>query len=134
MTEVFDGGCLCGAVRFRATGRPKWVLWCHCQSCRKHSGAPASVFVAFETTAIASLAGEIAQYASSPGVVRGFCRGCGSTLSCSNAGWPGEIHLHVGAFDQAVRLAPHGEIFPDERLAWFPSPTPPPEAGATDTP
>jgi hypothetical protein len=22
----------------------KWVAWCHCQSCRKHSGAPVSVF------------------------------------------------------------------------------------------
>jgi hypothetical protein len=39
-TDQFEGGCLCGAVRFTATGQPKGVYWCHCQSCRKHSGAP----------------------------------------------------------------------------------------------
>jgi len=51
MREQFEGGCLCGAVRFVATGQPKWVSWSHCQSCRKHGGAPVSVFVAFERSA-----------------------------------------------------------------------------------
>jgi hypothetical protein len=44
-SDRFEGGCLCGAVRFVATGQPKGVAWCHCESCRKHSGAPVSVFV-----------------------------------------------------------------------------------------
>jgi len=48
MDDQFEGGCLCGAVRFVATGQPKWMAWCHCQSCRRHSGAPVSVFAAFE--------------------------------------------------------------------------------------
>ena len=50
-SDRFEGGCLCGAVRFVATGQPKGVAWCHCESCRKHSGAPVSVFVAYERTA-----------------------------------------------------------------------------------
>jgi hypothetical protein len=51
MTDQFEGGCLCGAVRFVATGEPESVAWCHCQSCRKHSGAPVSVFAAFKNAA-----------------------------------------------------------------------------------
>jgi hypothetical protein len=47
MVDQFEGGCLCGAVRFVASGQPEAVAWCHCQSCRSHSGAPVSVFVAF---------------------------------------------------------------------------------------
>lgn len=61
-TDQFEGGCLCGAVRFIATGQPKGVYWCHCQSCRKHSGAPASVFVAFEHPAYRVTQGEITKF------------------------------------------------------------------------
>jgi hypothetical protein len=59
MGEQIQGGCLCGSVRFQATGEPKWVAWCHCQSCRKHSGAPVSVFAAFERDAYVVIQGEI---------------------------------------------------------------------------
>ncbi len=38
------GGCLCGDVRFRLTGPPYEVDYCHCHSCRKHTGAPVAVF------------------------------------------------------------------------------------------
>ena len=72
-TDRFEGGCLCGAVRFVATGPPKGVAWCHCESCRKHSGAPVSVFVAFEHTAYTVTEGEISKLESTPGKTkRGF--------------------------------------------------------------
>ena len=119
MSEHFDGGCLCGAVRFRAMGKPKWVLWCHCQSCRKHSGAPASVFVSFEHEAVTVTTGRITKFNSSPGTRRGFCAGCGSTLSCESERLPTEIHIPVGAFDRARELKPTGHIFPEERLPWL---------------
>jgi hypothetical protein len=119
MSEQFDGGCLCGAVRFRATGAPKWILWCHCQSCRKHSGAPASVFVSFEHSAVSVTKGEITKFNSSPGVHRGFCARCGATLTCENERFPTEAHYHVGAFDRAGDLKPSGHLYPEERLAWL---------------
>src|SRR5260370_38213501 len=62
MSDQFEGGCLCGTVRFVATGQPKSVAWCHCQSCRKHSGAPVSVFAAFERTSYTVTKGEIIQF------------------------------------------------------------------------
>lgn len=118
MTDRYDGRCLCGAVRFRAEGRPKWVLWCHCESCRRHSGAPASVFVCFNDDAVTVTSGEIALYTSSPGVERGFCARCGSTLTCSNAKLPAETHYHIGAFERTSDLSPTGEIYPREKLPW----------------
>ena len=118
MSDVFEGRCLCGDVRFRASGEPKWVLWCHCESCRRHSGAPASVFVSFADDAVAATQGAITKYTSSPGVERGFCARCGSTLTCSNENLPNETHYHIGAFDRAADLAPTGEFFPEERLPW----------------
>lgn len=119
MTEIHQGSCLCGEVRFEARGEPKWVLWCHCQSCRRHSGAPASVFVSFADSAVSMIQGAIAKYESSPGVERGFCARCGSTLTCSNPKLPNETHFHIGAFERAADLAPTGVFFAEERLPWF---------------
>ena len=119
MGESWTGGCLCGAVRFRAEGAPKWVVWCHCHSCRKHSGAPASVFAAFDEDQVAVTKGEITKFASSPGMLRGFCATCGSTLTCQGGQRPDELHFHIGAFDRAQALAPTAEFFQEERLPWL---------------
>ncbi|MGH7089547.1 MAG: GFA family protein, partial [Stellaceae bacterium] len=111
---------LCGAVRFVATGQPKGVYWCHCDSCRRHSGAPAAVFVAFERTACTVTQGEITKFDSTPGRTRrGFCRRCGSSLTCESASLPTETHFHIGAFDRAAELKPTRHVFAEEHLPWF---------------
>jgi hypothetical protein len=102
-----EGRCLCGAVRFIANGEPAEVSWCHCQSCRRHTGTPASAFVAFRHDAYAVTGGEITKFNSSPGRLRGFCARCGSTMTCEGEGLP-EIQFHIGTFthDDASRLRP----------------------------
>jgi hypothetical protein len=119
MDDQFEGGCLCGAVHFVATGQPKWVAWRHRQSCRRDSGAPVSVFVAFEPPAYVVTEGEITKFASSAGVERGFCARCGSPLTCERGRRPGETHFHAGAFDQAAKLGPTRHMYPEERLPWL---------------
>ena len=119
-TDQFEGGCLCGAVRFVATGQPIGVYWCHCQSCRKHTGAPVSVFAAFEPKSYRITKGEIAKFDSTPGRTRrGFCARCGSTLTCETLPEIRETHFHVGAFDKAASLQPTKQYFSEERLPWL---------------
>ena len=119
-TKQFEGGCLCGAVRFTATGAPVGVYWCHCQSCRRHTGAPVSVFVAFEPRAYTVTKGEIAKFDSSPGKTRrGFCARCGSTLTYESLPEVTLTHFHIGAFDDATQFEPTRHIFPNERLPWL---------------
>jgi len=118
MSNQVEGGCLCGAVRFVADGEPIGVAWCHCQSCRRHSGAPVSVFVAFRRDACTVTKGEIAKFNSSPGRWRGFCARCGSTLTCEGERSP-ETHFHIGAFDQPAPLVPTRHIYLEERLPWL---------------
>lgn len=115
------GGCTCGSVRFRTQGNPKWVLWCHCADCRRHSGAPASAYASFSLDAIEMTKGEITKFASSPPSLRGFCATCGSTLTAEVDYMPGELHFHVGAFDAPETLPPQGEAFSNERLPWTPN-------------
>lgn len=118
--EQLEGGCLCGAVRFITTGQPKGIYWCHCQSCRKHSGAPVSVFVALERDGYTVIKGQITKFDSSPGKTRrGFCARCGSTLTCESIEAPTQTHFHVGAFDKAADLQPTRDYFSEERLPWL---------------
>jgi hypothetical protein len=118
--DQFEGGCLCGAVRFIATGVPKGIYWCHCQSCRRHTGAPVSVFVALDCKAYKVTKGEIAKFDSTPGKTRrGFCVKCGSTMTCESLPGPTETHFHLGTFDEAERLQPTRHYFSEERLPWL---------------
>lgn len=114
-----EGRCLCGDIRFAADGLPKWTSYCHCQSCRRHTGAPVSAYAGFEASKVRFSGGALAYFESPPGVRRGFCGRCGSTLTYEGDRWPGEIHLHVGAFDEPAALAPTNHAFPDERLPWL---------------
>lgn len=125
MTETYEGGCLCGAVRFRAEGPAKWTAYCHCASCRRHTGAPVSAYAGFERAQVVFTEGEPAHFASSAGVVRGFCGVCGSTLSYEGERWPTELHLHIGAFDRPEALAPTDHAFAEERLSWMSIADPP---------
>src|ERR1051325_8973311 len=103
---MLQGRCLCGAIRFSVEGPPKWTAWCHCQSCRRHTGAPVSAFAGFEREKVSFTKGEPARFSSSPGVQRGFCAACGSTLTYEGERWPTELHLHVGAFDDPEPFKP----------------------------
>ena len=114
-----EGRCLCGSIRFTADGPPKWTSYCHCQSCRRHTGAPVSAYAGFDASKVRFTGEPLSSFESSPGVRRGFCGRCGSTLTYQGDRWPGEIHLHVGAFDAPETLAPAGQAFPEERLPWL---------------
>ncbi|MFQ6024414.1 MAG: GFA family protein, partial [Acidiferrobacterales bacterium] len=67
-TKKTTGGCLCGAVRYETAADSEWAWYCHCNSCRKHTGAPVVMFVGFPEDKVEWPAGERALYESSPGV------------------------------------------------------------------
>jgi hypothetical protein len=114
-----EGECLCGEVRFSAEGPPKWTGYCHCRSCRRHTGAPVSAYAGFERDKVCFTRGAPAYFTSSPGVRRGFCSRCGSTLSYEGDRWPNELHLHIGTFNDPSAFVPTGQAFAEERLPWL---------------
>ena len=50
--NTVTGGCLCGALRFIASGKPYRVGLCHCLDCRKHHGAPFHASAIYPETAV----------------------------------------------------------------------------------
>ena len=115
---VHKGGCQCGAVRFEASGTPKFVCKCHCNSCRKATGAAFSTWVGFKNEQVSWLTKEPSFYESSPGVQRGFCPACGTPLTYAGKNWAGETHFLVGVFDNPGVFTPDKDVFTDDALDW----------------
>jgi hypothetical protein len=114
-----DGGCLCGAVRYRVTGQPSATSQCHCSDCRRASGAPALAWAIFPEGEVAIVAGALSTYQSSPGVHWGFCSRCGSLLSYSRASRPGLFDVTTATLDDPEAFPPAKEIWTGERLSWI---------------
>lgn len=121
MNEVeHTGRCLCGAVRYRTTAAPKWIANCHCESCRRATGAPLTTYAGFAAEVFAFVAGEPERFQSSPGVTRTFCGRCGSPLTYEGARWPGEVHVLIGTMARPADFPPAGDAFAEEKLPWVP--------------
>jgi hypothetical protein len=105
------GGCLCGAVRMVAAGRPYRVGLCHCLDCRKHHGALFHASAIFPQEAVA-ISGETRDYAG-----RHFCPRCGSPVFSRSGG---EVEVNLGSLDAPDRFMPTYELWTVRREAWLP--------------
>jgi hypothetical protein len=113
------GHCLCGAVKFRMNADPLWVSYCHCQSCRRHTGSAAATFAGFAENTVSFTEGMPKQFESSPEVWRSFCGQCGSPISYRAARFPGEVHFYIGAMDRPEQYVPQAHVHYGERVPWF---------------
>ena len=113
-----EGGCLCGAVRYRATADPTALVLCHCASCRKAAGAPSLAWAIFPAESFAFIKGEPKTYQSSEGVKRSFCANCGTTIGYASAWRPEVADVTTASLDDPERFAPQKEIWLEEKLSW----------------
>jgi hypothetical protein len=129
MATELTGGCLCGEIRYRAAGAPLWSAHCHCESCRRATGAPLATYAGFPAEKFAWTAGEPVNFASSAGVLRTFCGRCGTSLTYQGERWPGEVHVLAATLDRPDAVTPRREAFAEERLPWLRLALPPEPAG-----
>ena len=113
------GGCLCGAVRYRVFGAPRATSLCHCNSCRRATGGPSLAWAIFDEDKVVFDQGAPAIYASSPGVERGFCARCGTSLTYRRANRPGLFDVTTASLDDPEAFPPSKEIWVEERLSWI---------------
>ena len=115
---VLEGGCFCGAVRYRVAG-DFGVTHCHCLHCRKISGAPFVTWVEALCSNFAWLQGQPSEFAARPGVTRTYCAGCGTPLTYQNHGHPDSIDITAGSLDDASGLNPDDHVWFDRKLPWI---------------
>ncbi|MFM5884827.1 MAG: GFA family protein [Novosphingobium sp.] len=115
-----EGGCQCGAVRYRVSGQPQHNALCHCADCRKSAGAPIVGWAAFAEADFAVTRGEPATFNSSGASLRSFCPTCGTGLFFRNAETlPGIVDIQTATLDDPGLLPPDVQIQVAERLPWM---------------
>lgn len=115
---VREGGCQCGAIRYRVSGDPLMVAVCHCSMCRRANAAPAVGWAMFREVDVLFTGAERTFHASSESATRGFCGRCGTQVSFTADYIPGLIDLTVGSLDHPEHVQPQLHCWHSERLPW----------------
>lgn len=111
------GGCLCGAIRYEAKGEPINVRVCHCRLCQRAIGAAFNARALYEIDQV-MMTGPVASVNSSPGLKRGFCPQCGTTIF-SMREMLGVMGLTSGSMDDPERFAPTEHIWISSKQPWL---------------
>ena len=116
-SQDHHGGCLCGAVRYRFRGAPEYTAHCHCRSCQRAIGADFVTWTGFKPEVFEVTQGEITVCATSPGVQRGFCGRCGSSLTYTGEGWD-TIGVTTASLDDPEIAKPTSNVYLEHRRSW----------------
>jgi len=121
MTEALEGGCACGAVRYRLEDVPMVVHCCHCTWCQRETGSAFAINAVIERDRVTLLSGE------PEAVMTPSESGRGQEIfrcpSCRVAVWsrytsPKAAFVRVGTLDERAAVVPDVHIFTRSKLPW----------------
>jgi hypothetical protein len=118
---MLSGSCLCNGVQYEIKGELGDIMQCHCQKCRKANGSAFAANAAIPTTAFTLLKGKelLAEYESTPGVFRVFCKQCASPLYSRRPSMPELLRLRIGTLDTKIEGKPSSHIFVGSKAEWY---------------
>jgi hypothetical protein len=109
MSDVREGGCLCGAVRYSVDWSPMVVATCCCKNCQRQAGSAMSV-IAMMPKAALSVTGTLKSYEdhgeSGNALLRNFCPNCGAPITSEIPAAPELVILKVGSLDEGKDIVP----------------------------
>jgi hypothetical protein len=119
-----EGGCACGAVRYRLAAEPMIVHACHCRDCQRISGSAFVLNLWIERRFVEASGEPPRSFTLRAGCGQGhdvfFCGVCGTTLWSRYHAPPGDtLFVRAGTLDQPDSLAPDVHIFTRSKLPWL---------------
>jgi hypothetical protein len=116
---MISGSCLCGTVRYEATGPFNQMVSCHCSMCRKQHGSGFATYVSVPADRFRWLAGEeaIMGYQSSEQGTRYNCKVCGSVVPMMMPSH-GLAVLPAGPLEGELGITPQAHIFVGSKAPW----------------
>ena len=114
--QAYEGGCLCGGVRYVANGEPINERICHCRMCQKAIGAAFNARLLFRGSDV-TLRGRFKTFQSSSDLKRGFCGRCGTTVFSARESTK-MIAVTAGSLDQPERFRPSMHFWTSSQQPW----------------
>jgi hypothetical protein len=122
MADTLEGGCACGAVRYRLGSAPMFVHCCHCCDCQRQTGSAFVINALIETDRIQLLSGAPVAVAVPTDSGRPHhihrCPACHTAMWSDYGGRPALRFARVGTLDDAAALSPDVHIFTLSKLPW----------------
>ncbi len=121
VTEIYTGGCACGAVRYEGAAVPKLSLHCQCRDCQRITGTGHASMMVFRAAKV-SLTGHLSYHMtksnSGDTASRGFCPSCGSFVMAKSSGYPDAVWLTAGSLDEPERFKPKYIVYAASGRSW----------------
>ncbi len=126
MQASCEGGCACGAVRYRVTSAPMIVHACHCSLCQRQTGSTNAVNALIEADRVFVRSGEIEEILLDTPSGRG--QRVARCASCKIALWSNYLSaergdylrfLRVGSLDDPSLMPPDVHIFTSTIQPWY---------------
>jgi hypothetical protein len=129
MDSVHEGGCLCGAIRYRVRGEPVRAQVCHCTFCQRRTGSAFALVIVFDENQVDMTGTALTQYEhrsdeSNRWIRIHFCNRCGTTVIATLEKDPTIRIVSGGTFDDPnwynidrhiwTRSAHHWTAFPPD--------------------
>jgi hypothetical protein len=117
-----SGSCFCNAVKYKLNVTPKAVVNCHCNFCRKHSGAAFSTYAVVPEAALEITDGQhsISAFQIKENAHKHFCKQCGSPIYNKNERYQGLCMVYLGGISESTNIVPTANIYCESQLAWVP--------------
>lgn len=119
MSDLHQGGCQCGAVRYQFHAPLRDIAHCHCSVCRRSTGGILVTWITVPLAAFTWLRGEPACFASSPTCQRYFCPSCGAHLALFTTLSPQTLDVTIATLDKPELAAADRHIWTQSRLPWL---------------
>lgn len=115
-----EGGCLCGAVRYRMNGEYEGCAHCHCRMCQKATGAPVVTWFTVKEDDFDIVKGALKFRQSSEHAERGFCPDCGTQILFRYLKDRGRsADIAAATLDDPDAVEPSFQIHVGSRIGWM---------------
>ena len=113
-----EGGCRCGAVRFRVDKAPLLTMACHCRGCQHMTGSAFSLSAAIPENGFEILQGDPVPGGADKEFGHRFCPECFSWVWTKHPMMEGFLNLRSPMLDEAGWARPYIETCKAERLGF----------------